>query len=83
MRGEAISTSLPPTRAKFSLPLPFPLLGYMPNNTISLIGWILFIISAIGFIISSIGSFSPMFGSVFFLVACLVFLIPFFRKNRD
>ena len=55
----------------------------MPNNTISLIGWILFIISAIGFIISSIGSFSPMFGSVFSLVACLVFLIPFFRKNRD
>ena len=28
----------------------------MSNNTINLIGWILFIISAIGFIISSIGS---------------------------
>ena len=29
----------------------------MSNNPISLIGWILFIISAIGFVISSIGSF--------------------------
>ena len=83
MRGRAISTSLPPTRAEFSLPLSFPLVSRMSNNTINLIGWILFIISAIGFIISSIGSFWAMFGSVFFLVACLVFLIPFFRKNRD
>ena len=55
----------------------------MSNNTINLIGWILFIISAIGFVISSIGSFWAIFGSVFFPVACLVFLIPFFRKNRD
>ena len=55
----------------------------MSNNTINLIGWILFIISAIGLVISSIVSFWAMFGSVFFLVACLVFLIPFFRKNRD
>ena len=78
-----ISTSLPPTRAEFSLPLSFPLVSRMSNNTINLIGWILFIISAIGFIISSIGSFWAMFGSVFFLVACLVFLIPFFRKNHD
>ena len=55
----------------------------MSNNTINLIGWILFIISAIGFVISSIGHFWVMFGSVFFLVACPVLLIPFFRKNRD
>ena len=78
-----ISTSLPPTRAEFSLPLSFPLVSHISNNTINLIGWILFIISAIGFIISSIGSFWAMFGSVFFLVACLVFLIPLFRKSRD
>ena len=55
----------------------------MSNNTINLIGWIMFIISAIGFVISSIGSFWAMFGGVLLLVACLVFLIPFFRKNRD
>ena len=56
---------------------------YVSNNTINLISWILFIILAIGFIIASIGSFWTMFGSVFFFVAWLVFLIPFFRKNGD
>ena len=55
----------------------------MSNNTLNLVGWILFIISAIGFIISSIGSFWAMFGSIFFLIACLVFLIPFFRKDTN
>jgi len=82
MKGD-IPTSLPPTRADFCLPLSFPLVNHMSNNTINLIGWILFIISAVGFIIASIGSFWAMFGSVFFLIACLVFLIPFFRKNGD
>tara|TARA_B100000989_G_C19451046_1_gene431768 strand:- start:527 stop:730 length:204 start_codon:yes stop_codon:yes gene_type:complete len=38
----------------------------MSKNTLNLIGWILFIISAIGFIIASIGSFWAIFGSVFF-----------------
>ena len=51
------------------------------NKKINLIGWVLFIISAIGFLISSIGNFWAMFGSLFFLIACLVFLIPFFRKE--
>ena len=53
------------------------------NKSINLIGWILFIISALGFIISSIGSFWAMFGSLFFLIACIVFLIPFFRKDES
>ena len=53
------------------------------QKNINLIGWILFIISAIGFTISSIGSFWAMFGSLFFLVACLIFLIPFFREEKD
>ena len=56
---------------------------HISNNTINLIGWILFIISATGFIIASIRSFWAMLASAFFLVACLVFLIPFFRKNGD
>ena len=55
----------------------------MANNTINLTGWILFMISAIGLIISRIGSFWAILGGVFFLVACLVFLIPFFCKTRD
>ena len=49
----------------------------MSNNTLNLIGWILFIISAIGFLIASKDSFKAVFGSVFFLVACLVLLVPF------
>jgi hypothetical protein len=51
------------------------------NTQINFLGWILFIVSAIGFIIASIGSFWAMFGSVFFLIACLIFMIPFFRKD--
>jgi hypothetical protein len=53
----------------------------MKNRSIDFIGWILFIISALGFCIASIGSFWAMFGSIFFLMACIVFLIPFFRKD--
>lgn len=43
-------------------------------------GWILFLLSAVCFVIASIGDFWPMLGSIFFLVACLVFLLPYFRK---
>ena len=55
----------------------------MKNKTINLIGWILFVISAVGFIISSVESFWAMFGSLFFLIACIVFLIPFFKKEEN
>ena len=55
----------------------------MSNKKINLIGWILFIISALGFTISSIGNFWAMFGSIFFFVACIIFLIPFFRKEGN
>jgi len=51
------------------------------DDHVILIGWLLFIVSAIGFIIASWGEFWPMFGSVFFLLACLVFLIPFVRRR--
>jgi hypothetical protein len=55
----------------------------MSNNNINLIGWILFILSSVGFMISSIGNFWAMFGSFFFFIACNVFLIPFFRKDKE
>ena len=55
----------------------------MKDRNINLAGWILFVKSAIGFIISSVGSFWVMFGSVFFLIACFVFLIPFSRKDKN
>ena len=54
----------------------------MSDRHINLLGWVLFDISAIGFIIASIGNFWAMLGSIFFLLACLVFKIPFFRKNQ-
>ena len=54
----------------------------MINNQINFMGWILFILSAVSFIIASIGSSWGMLGSIFFSVACLVFLIPFFRAHK-
>jgi hypothetical protein len=45
-------------------------------------GWLLFIVSALGFTIASISSFWGLFGSLFFLVACLVFLVPYFMKDE-
>jgi hypothetical protein len=57
-------------------------LNIMSNHQINFLGWILFVVSAIGFCIASIGSFWGMFGSVFFLIACLVFMIPFIRPDK-
>ena len=51
------------------------------NRQIDFLGWILFTLSASCFIAASIGNFWAMSGSVFFLVACLVFIIPFFRDG--
>jgi len=51
------------------------------SRQIDFLGWVLFILSAVGFIIASIGHFWAMLGSIFFLLACLVFIIPFFRKG--
>ncbi|HVT51905.1 MAG TPA: hypothetical protein VHE77_10075 [Dongiaceae bacterium] len=44
-----------------------------------ILGWILFIVSALGFIASSIehGDMLGLIGGAFFLVACFVFLIPY------
>lgn len=51
------------------------------NRQIDFLGWILFILSASSFIVASIGNLWAMMGSIFFLIACLVFIIPFFRKG--
>ena len=55
----------------------------MNNNKINILGWLLFIISTICFIISSVSNFWGMFESVFFLMACMVFLIPFLERIRN
>ncbi|RLC02605.1 MAG: hypothetical protein DRH90_13450 [Deltaproteobacteria bacterium] len=48
-----------------------------------LFGWVLFIFSAIFFILSSLRSHDTLtfIGSVFFLVACIVFLVPLLLPN--
>ncbi len=49
-----------------------------------LCGWILFIISAIFFIASSIraGDMLSLAGGLFFLVACLVFMVPLLSNRK-
>ena len=51
------------------------------NRRIDFVGWVLFIMSAIAFFIASIGSLWVMCGSAFYLLACLVFIFPFFRNG--
>jgi len=54
----------------------------MTSRHIHIIGWVLFILSALGFIVSSgrIGDIPGMAGGVFFLLGCLVFLAPLLRN---
>ena len=55
----------------------------MSNKTIEIIGWVLFLASSVGFLVSSIrsGDTPSLIDGVFFFVACIVFLIPYFRKD--
>jgi len=48
-------------------------------------GWILFVVCALLFIASSIvnGDLLTFVGSILFLVACLLFLIPLTRSQRN
>ncbi len=47
---------------------------------LQIFGWVLFILSAFGFIASSLrsGDVLGLIGGALFLLACVVFLIPFF-----
>jgi len=46
-------------------------------------GWLLFIVSSLAFIWSSLesGDIPGLIGASFFLLACLVFLIPYIRRT--
>jgi hypothetical protein len=48
----------------------------------NLYGWLLFVVCSFFFIADSIiaGSVTGIIGSIIFLLACVVFLIPLFRK---
>jgi hypothetical protein len=49
-----------------------------------ILGWVLFVLSALGFIISSLrlGDLAGLLGGVLFLAGCLVFLLPLIRRPR-
>ena len=54
----------------------------MSGQRTQLIGWLLFVFSAIGFIVSSarLGDVPGIVGGVLFLAGCLVFMLPFLKK---
>lgn len=45
-------------------------------------GWILFLLCAVAFTAAGLrdGDLLITLGSVFFLIACVVFLVPYFRR---
>lgn len=53
----------------------------MSNRSINLLGWALFTGSAVAFLIASWPAFWSTVGSALFLIACLVFLVPYFRRG--
>ena len=55
----------------------------MRNRNVNLISWMLFIVSAVSFTVSSIRNFWAMVDRLFFLVACIIFLIPFLRNEKN
>ncbi|HCW92384.1 cytochrome oxidase subunit III [Flexistipes sp.] len=56
----------------------------MSNERIYIIGWFVFIISAVFFILSSIENDDPFafWGGVSFLFACIIFLLPLLLRRR-
>ncbi len=54
------------------------------EHRINLAGWWLFVVSALFFIATSLraGDMLSLLGSLFFLVACFVFLIPYALRAR-
>jgi len=55
----------------------------MRNRNVNLISWMLFIVSAVSFTVSSIRNFWAMVDRLFFLVACIIFLITFLRNEKN
>jgi len=55
----------------------------MTNHRLSLVGWILFLVSATSFVVSSLrsGDLAGLLGAIFFFLGCAVFLVPFIRRD--
>ncbi|MDJ0667060.1 MAG: hypothetical protein QNJ61_07270 [Desulfobacterales bacterium] len=51
----------------------------------ALAGWLLFILCAVFYIASSLKNHDPLaiIGSVLFLIACLVFMVPIIRPDKE
>ena len=51
---------------------------------VNFVGWILFVFSALWFIVASVrtGDTVYLLGSIFFLLGCVVFLIPYAARLR-
>ena len=58
--------------------------GHERETRLQLCGWALFVISACFFIVASLrdGDLIGLLGGIFFLLACLVFLVPFISTRR-
>ncbi len=56
----------------------------MSKQTSEIVGWLLFVISALGFIVSSLrlGDMPGLVGGVFFLAGCLAFLAPLLKRRN-
>ena len=54
------------------------------ESKLNLVGWMLFVISALWFIAASVraGDTVSLLGGVFFLLGCIVFLIPYALRMR-
>ncbi len=52
------------------------------DRKLEMLGWCLFIVSAVFFIASTArsGDVLGLVGSLFFLFACIVFLVPYLRR---
>jgi hypothetical protein len=57
--------------------------GRRKSETLELMGWILFVVSAVFFILASLrtGDVIGLLGGGFFLIACLVFLAAFRERH--
>ena len=56
----------------------------MSSRGTEILGWVLFVLSALGFIVSSLrlGDLAGLLGGVLFLAGCLAFLLPLMRRPR-
>jgi hypothetical protein len=55
----------------------------LSGRAVEILGWTLFVLSALGFIVSSLrtGDLPGLAGGVLFLAGCLAFLLPLLRRR--